>query len=353
MVSIGIVMGFLLGPRNGKERAKAMSEHPPYDVSVEMVTVHDKSSVITVAGSVEPIRRATPSARIMAKVLTAGFHDGQRVCANQVLVRLDTRDWAARQRQAVANQGAADTALEVAEANLRRMKSLVEAGAAPQTQLEAVQVAAAQARAATKTVGAALDEIDVNVSYAVVASPFDGVVVQKMTEAGNIVGPGQPLFIVEDDSRLRVIAPIGAEDARGLTQNQALRVMVGGTPCQGVVEGIMPSGDSRAPGLRLQLLVDNPDRHMKPGSIAIIEIPGRGPVTPILSIPSRSVIARGSLTGAYVVGEDKIAKLRWLVLGENKNDHIEVLSGLREKDQVVLNPGPDLVDGQVVRERPQ
>jgi multidrug efflux pump subunit AcrA (membrane-fusion protein) len=93
----------------------------------------------------------------MAKVLTADFHEGQRVEANHMLVRLDTRDLVAKHKQATAGESAANAALEVAETNLRRMRSLVDAGAASQTQFEAVEVATAQARAASKTARAAID----------------------------------------------------------------------------------------------------------------------------------------------------------------------------------------------------
>jgi len=285
----------------------------------------------------------------MAKVLTANFHEGQRVEANQMLVRLDTRDLVAKHKQASAGESAANAALEVAESNLRRMRSLVDAGAASQTQFEAVEVATAQARAASKTARAAIDEVEVNVSYASVPTPFAGVVVQKMTEAGNIVGPGQPLFVVEDDSRLRIVAPIGTDDAINLVPNQPMQVRFGEEVCHGVLEGVMPSGDPRAPGLRAQVLIDNPDRRHQPGAIAVVEIPRSGAQTPVISLPKEAIIERGQLTGTFVVGADSIARLRWLVLGDTKNGLVMVLSGLHEGDRVVLSPPLELADGRLVK----
>ena len=348
MIIIGMALGLKAHHSSDKRPLVA-----PSDVITNFVEIDNNLPLVTLAGVAEPIRRATPSARIMAKVISAQFQDGQRVKANQILVRLDTRDLSAKHKQASAGEGAATTALEVAEANLRRMRSLVEAGAASQTQLEAVEVVTAQARAATKTARAAIDEVDVNVSYASVASPFDGIVVQKMTEAGNIVGPGQPLFIVEDDSRLRIIASVGMEDASRLASNQSVRVKFGQETCTGVVESVISSGDTRAPGLRVQVLVDNPKRHYRAGTLAVVEIPGQGATAKNITIPKDAVVERGHLTGVFVVGEDHTAKLRWLILGDRKGDRVSVLSGLGEKDRVIVNPSPNLYDGQVVQEHNQ
>ena len=80
----------------------------------------------------------------------------------------------------------------------------------------------------------------------------------------------------------------------------------------------MPSGDPRAPGLRAQVLIDNPDRRHQPGAIAVVEIPRSGAQTPVISLPKEAIIERGQLTGTFVVGADSIARLRWLVLGDTK-----------------------------------
>lgn len=351
LVAVSILGGVLWA--FGVRHSDAPKKPELHSRDVHMITVQDSivGSQVTLAGTTEPIRRATPSARIMAKVLTAAFQEGERVEANRVLVRLDTRDLTARRRQASAGEEAASTGLDVAEANLRRMRSLVEAGAAPKAQLEAVEVATAQAQAATKTARAAIDEVDTNVSYASVASPFAGVIVQKMTEPGNIVGPGQPLFVVEDDSRLRIVAAIGSEEAARLAPKQPVRVRFGGEVREGVLEGVMSSGDPRAPGLRVQVLIGNADRRIRPGTFALVEIPSSGAKIPVVLIPRAAVIERGQLTGVFVADSDSVARLRWLVLGEAEGDFVKVLSGLRTGDRVILSPGADMQDGQPVRER--
>lgn len=354
---VGIVVPIFSAGMLGCGRQQAVTAGnpalPPRAVRTVAVESRQAASTLTLAGTAEPIRRATPSARIMAKVLYVRFQEGQRVEANQALICLDTRDLAARRRMATASEEAAATALDVAEINMRRMTSLLAAGAASRTQLEAAEVAAAQAQAATRTAHATIDEVDTNVSYASVASPFAGVIVQKLTEPGNIVGPGQPLFVVEDDSRLRVVAAIGSQDAARLVPGQQMRVRFGLEVRDGVLEGVISSGDPRAPGLRVQVLVDNPDRRMRPGTLAIVEIPGPGQDNTVMLIPKAGVVERGQLTGVFVAGLDGVVRLRWVVLGQPEGDRVRVVTGLQSGDRVVLAPGPDLKDGLSIKESAQ
>jgi RND family efflux transporter MFP subunit len=290
----------------------------------------------------------------MARVIEVNVREGDRVASERVLARLDIRDLQARRRQAQANLDMANTALEVAQTNLERMQELHELKVVPLATLESVEVAFAQANSATATAKAMLDELDVNLSYAVVRAPSAGVVVRKMTEVGNLAAPGQPLFIIEDDSRLRVIASLGTDLAAGLRAGQSLPVQIGGETVQGMIEGIMPSGDTYAPGLRVQLLVDNPRRRYRPGTLAVVRVSLAQPDVPKIVLPKNALVERGQLTGVFVVEKDATAQLRWLVVEESQGDTVSVLSGLREGDRVILSPNlADVTDGRRVEERVQ
>lgn len=345
---------FALSGCNGESPAVKTADDVgdmPHKVRAVTVKAERIPRVVTLSGFTEPIARTSPAARTMAKVISVHVGEGERVTTGRVLARLDTRDLEARRRQAKANLEAAETALAVARTNLERMEDLHKLGILPLAKLESVEVAFAQANTAKASAAAMLDELDVNLSYAVVRAPFNGTVVRKMTEAGNLVAPGQPLFVVEDDSRLRVIAPLGADLATGLEAGQRLILEVGGETTQGVIEGIMPSGDTTAPGLRVQLIVENRGHRLRAGNLAAVHIPSPDYTTPRIALPLNAVVSRGQLTGAYVVESDNRARLRWLSLGESQGDTVEVLSGLRQGERVVLSPSClGLIDGQRVEE---
>jgi RND family efflux transporter MFP subunit len=322
-------------PTNARESVDIKA---PIRVNTLAVQVDKTKRMVTLSGFTEPIHRATPSARIMAKIIDARFQEGDRVEGDRVLIHLDTRDLLARKRQAMASLETACTTLEVSRLNLSRMRSLHASQTVSLHQLETSEVAASQAEAARAAAKAAVEDLDVSLSYSQARAPFPGIIVRKMVEVGNMISPGQPLFIIEDDSSLRVIAPVGTDLAAGIKPRDMLTVRIAGQKVTGTVEGIMSSGNTEAPGQRMQLLIDNRDRHFRAGTLAVVEVPSVGSEIKGIYVPKAALIEIGQLKGAYVAGKDKTAQLHWLILGEDRGDTVNVLSGLHDGERVILSP---------------
>lgn len=332
-------------------QASKLPGNNPVRVKTCAVQVEGSARAVTLSGFTEPIHRASPSARIMAKVVQASFLEGDRVEAGRVLISLDTRDLLARKRQAEAACETTTSALKVARLNRERMRNLQKSGTVSNSQLESAEVACSQANAAAEGARSGLEELEVNLSYAVARAPFSGVIVRKMVERGNMVVPGQPLFIIEDDSKLRVIAPLGADLAAGIEPGRNLWLRIGGEKVKGTIEGIIPSGSTEAPGLRIQLIIDNNRRAFRPGTLALVEVPLSATDDRTITIPRETLIEKGRLSGVYVVGKDNTARLHWLVLGGENDGQVNVLSGLKEGDRVILNPeGAGIRDGKPIEE---
>jgi len=163
------------------------------------------------------------------------------------------------------------------------------------------------------------------------------------------VAPGQPLFIIQDNSRIRIIAPVGTDLAASLKAGEKIAASIRNEKVEGIIEGIISSGDVRAPGLRLQILVDNPGYRYQTGVLAIVKVPLGIKEEKRLTIPRDTLVKSGQLSGVYVAGDDKIAHLRWLTISEDKDGSINVLTGLNEGERVILSPGKTGVgDGQVI-----
>jgi multidrug efflux pump subunit AcrA (membrane-fusion protein) len=71
-------------------------------------------------------------------------------------------------------------------------------------------------------------------------------------------------------------------------------------------------------------------------------------VTQTILVPSTAAVERGELTSLFVVGEDRIARLRWVKLGRRFDKHVEILSGIHEGERV-LTDGSQGVDGAAVQ----
>lgn len=346
---LGVAMSLAIvacgGDRGETER---MAEGPSMPVRTAEVVESTAPATMEVAGVVEPIRRATPAGRLMGTVTAALFQEGDRVAAGEQLVRIDIQDLAARRGQILAQAREAARALDDAETNLARMRALMAERAIARVQLEQAETAVVRARAAVDTANAALRELEANAAYGTIEAPFSGVIVRKMVEVGNIAAPGQPLFVLEDLSRVRIVATVGEDLARQLRRGDRVRVEigVGATQTTGVVEAVVPSGDLAAPGLRINVLVDNPTLALRSGMTATVQVPAAGAVPAALYVPADAVIRRGQMTGVFVASGG-VARLRWVSLGEAEGSLIRVLSGLRDGELVVAGPEREqLHDGQ-------
>lgn len=336
--------------------SEAPAAHPlvppraPCRVQALTVGAPAKRQTVAVAGIAVPLRQSTPAVALLARVLEADLVEGSRVEAGQVLVRLDVRDLGGRQRVTRAGGQAARRALAVATEHLRRTRVLFEQGALVRPQLEAAELAVAQAEAAAQSVSASDDELGRAVDSATIRAPFAGQVVRKLTEVGNLAAPGQPLFVLEDDHQLRVVAPIGAPLGGHLTPGSSVEVEAAGERLTGTVESVLPSGDPRAPGLRAQVLIDNAEHRFRAGTVMVLQVPvgeeEPGPVT----VPRSALVHRGRLEGVYVVAAGT-AERRWLALGSSPGESVEVLSGLKAGERVIDRADEACVaDGRRVEE---
>lgn len=307
-------------------------------------------STTAATGVVEPIRRATPAGRLMGTVTAAPFQEGDRVGAGQVLVRIDVQDLAARRAQVLAQAREAQTVLDDAETHLARMRALSAEGAIARVQLEQAETGVVRARAAVETAGAGLRELEANAAYGTIEAPFSGVIVRKMVEVGNLAAPGQPLFVLEDLSRVRVVAGVGEEAASRLRKGERVSVEIagGGLRATGGVEAVLSSGDPSARGFRIHVLLDNPGLALQSGMTATVRVPAgsAGEASPALFVPDDAVVRRGQMTGVFVV-DGGVARLRWIRPGEVEEGRLRVLSGLRPGERVVVGPERErLQDGQ-------
>ena len=257
---------------------------------------------VTVPATVAARQSATIAARIPAAIRELPRREGERVAAGAVVARLD--DAALR-----AGLSAAETDLRIAETDLARMQGLAKSGAATAREVETALVRAAAARAA-------LSAVRENLSYAVLRSPFAGVVAARRAEVGDVVSPGQPLIVIEGSGGLELRATLGAEASQGLRPGDEIEARVDGIaqPLRARVTALSPAGDPSTH--RFELRADLPAAEgLRSGLFARLALPspaGRaGEET--LTVPAAAVFQRGGLTGVFVVDESGgagVARLR-------------------------------------------
>lgn len=332
------------------EPARAPAAPPPsVTAPVAQAAEIELPDAADTTGTVEPLRRAQPGTKIMGRVERVHVREGDRVRAGQALATLDSRDLAAAVGQARAAVKMAEAQLENAAAMHRRMTALEAKGSATAKNLEDATAGFRTATAGLEQAQANQRAAEVMAGYAEIRSPIAGVVTAKRIESGDMAGPGQPLFTVEDTSRVKITVRVPESRVVGLAKGApaTVRIDVLDQDRDATIERVLPVGDPLSRTFEVQLLLDNPDGRIQSGMFARARF-GGGVTRRTIAVPRTAIVARGELQGVFVVAGDGVARLRWLRLGRAAGDHVEVLSGLAAGESFVTLPPATLADGTPV-----
>jgi RND family efflux transporter MFP subunit len=369
---VALVAGLALTACSGARTSPAI-EAAPVPVTTATVATSDIADTFEAGGVVQARTTATIMARILAPVREVRASPGDRVRAGQVLIVLDGSDLAANARSAraaavsadqnvaaaAAEKQSADAALALTRATHDRVAGLNAKRSATAQELDDATAAlrAAEARAAgaaaraqgavsgVESARAASDAASTIESFARITAPFDGVVTEKMVEAGNMAAPGTQLMRVEDtrgfrldvrvdESRIGQVSPGATVPVTIDSGADAATTTVSGT----VVEiGRAVDADARAFLVKIAL----PDsRALRSGMFGRAHFGARP--RRALTVPAGALVHRGQMTSVFVV-EKGIARVRLV----NVNG-TEVLAGLSEGDVVIVAAPPAVTDGRRV-----
>jgi RND family efflux transporter MFP subunit len=204
----------------------------------------------------------------------------------------------------------------------------------------------AQAKIAQSKAAAAIAQS--NLSYATIVAPYDGVVVERDADPGQMAGPGIPLLRIQGGHlRLDVSVPESAVSHVFVGNSVPVTVDPLGTkqyPAK--ILSISPQGDSSSHTFQVKALLP-PLPGLHEGMFGRASI--RTDTTNAMIIPGSCVVNREGLTYVYVV-ENGAAQLRLVSLGQNIGSNIAVLSGVQIGDEVATSHVARLTDGAPVSE---
>ena len=287
----------------------------------------------------------------MGNVKEVMVEEGDRVRRGQALLRLDMRDLSSRIEQSEAMLVAAKSQQENAEAYYNRIKNLYEDKSATKQALDNAtaqyESAGAQARAAESRI----EEARSNLEYSIISAPFSGYVTSRSVDRGDMASPGIPLIVVEQQDSMKIVATLNEQDlAKVAVGDEALieTNQPGVSPRKAVVEAVVPSADPRTRSFRVKLVLENRDGALKSGMFARVLF--KTGESPMVSVPREAVVRRGQLTGLYILDENGYTRLRWIRLGRESAEMLEVLSGLEADEKVVVAGDRLIFEGMKVQE---
>ena len=353
-VFTGIAIATLLvsGSACRRDMEPVESAAPPATVRAETRVARLDAVTLTseATGSIEPRVRVAPGTKILGRVERVRVEVGEHVERGRVLAVLEQRDLAAAVQQSRAAVTMAEAELQKDEAQYRRLQELHRRGSVTDKNLEDATAGYRVSQAALEQARANLLAAEITFDYAEIRSPIAGFVTAKLVEAGDMARPGEPMFVLEDLSRVKVVVTVPESEVVGLEKGAqaSITVDVLGTEHTAMAKSINPSGDPRSRTFQVQFMLDNPEGAMKSGMFARASFQ-RG-IRDGLFVPAEAVVHRGALQGLFVLDDRDRGRLRWIRTGKTIDDGIEVLSGLSPGERYVVSPPLGFLDGAQVQE---
>lgn len=333
-----LLLGFGAGCHREAAEGGAASGRslPTAEVRAVVVSAGKRWSVEEVVGTVRARKRSVVEAKVSGRIASMAAVPGRSVKAGELLLELDAQEIAARIEQARA-------VLEQAEREWVRFESLFKQEAVTRAEFDAVE-------ARRRVAKAAVSEAETLGGYTRVTAPFDGVVVRKLAEVGDLAGPGRGLLEIEDPASVRLEADVPLQLVDRVKLGDRLEVTVVGATERGMkaeISEIEPTADAASRTFRMKLDLP-PDSGARAGAFGRVAVPVAE--SDVLRVPAGAVRVRGQMEMVFVVGEG-VARLRLVKTGKVGEGEVEVVSGLDPGERVVVEGPATLMDGQPVAVR--
>ncbi|MDH5824671.1 efflux RND transporter periplasmic adaptor subunit [Luteimonas sp. RD2P54] len=333
----------------------------PARVEVAVVEPAGFGERFVLTGTLTAERHAQLSPRVDGLVARVHVDAGDRVETGQALVELDP----AVGRQALARARAQVTQAEAAAREAERLfaeaRRLSEGQYIAASQVDARESELGLARAALQSARAGAREQAELVERHVLPAPFDGVVAEKLTEAGEWVQRGTPVLSLVATDRVRLDLRVPQERFAQLDDDAEVRVYadtLGDEPLPARIGARVPVTDPAARTFLLRLLVEQPGGRLLPGASARAEIdlPADAPALAV----SRDALLRQPDGGhsLFVVeagagGDDAgaagpVVRQRSVRVLRERGDLVAVSGDLQPGERVVVRGNEALEDGQPV-----
>ena len=311
---------------------------------------------IILPGNVQPFITSPVYARTNGYLKKWYFDIGAHVKQGQLLAVIETPEVDQQLQQARSNLSTAQANLELAAITKARYQGLLKSNAVSQQDVDNAVGTYNANKAIVEADQAAVDQYAALVSFEKIYAPFDGVITARNTDIGDLINSGSnanaktDLFHIAQPGTLRVYVNVPEEYSRGIkvamTADLALAEFPGRT-FQGKLVRTADAINMTTRTLLIEIDVANPASTLLTGSYAEVHL--RVTTQPsTFIIPVNTLIFRSEGLRVGIV-KDGTVTLTAVTPGHDFGSQIEIVSGLKPDDQVVVNPPDSIVTGQQVQ----
>jgi RND family efflux transporter MFP subunit len=348
---VGLLVLLALGawPRVARS-ARVEAQHQqallPPKVVVAKAARGPLSTEVTLPGSVAPLQSTVVSSRSAGFVRKYTVDLGDRVKAGQVLAEIETPEVDEDVKRARARLDEAQKNEALSRTIAERAERLAKEGVSSQQVSEESKSRSNSARASVDSAQAELDRLSALRGFARAIAPFDGVVTRRSVEVGTLVTAGvTPLFELAEVATLKVTVEVPQSSAPFVKEGTTAQVFLPAAPQKiwpATVRRTAKALDAASRSLRVELLMQN-DGGLLSGSYVQVRFKLERPEAPLL-IPAAALAVRADGLKVWVAKDGEVAP-RPILLGRDLGKELEVVQGLSEGEQVVLNPTDALEAG--------
>lgn len=358
----GLFLLLLLGCGQKEQAPPAM---PPVAVGVQPVIQREVPVFQEWIATTDGVVNATIRAQVQGYLVSRNYTEGDLVKKGDVLFQIDPRPFEATLAEAQAMLARRKSQLTAAEAQLRRMRPLRAADAVSQKDLDDAVSAAESARADVSAAEAEVRKAELNLSFATIQAPIDGIAGLAAAQVGDLVGPTatSELTTVSQVNPIRVLFPISEREYLMAVKNGSEN---GDEPRAMDLELILADDsvwshpgkfsvadrqiDPSTGTLTVAALFPNSERTLRPGQYAKVRARLRT-IPDALLVPQRAVTEMQGTFRIAVVGSDNVVDVRNVTMGNRIDDLWVVEEGISAGERVVVEGVQKVRSGMTVTPR--
>lgn len=362
----------------GCEKKAVSSPAPaPPTVTVARPMVRQVMDYDEYTGRFQAIEAVDVRARVKGYLVSIGFNAGDEVKKGQMLFQIDPRPFEAAVKTAEGQLDVVKAQRVKADADVKRYKDLVPKGAATAQDLDKAIGELGEAEAGIRAAEAELERARLDLDYAKVTAPIDGMASRPLLTVGNLIGAvgtgEQLLTTILSVDPIHIYFDVDQRAAQQYRQ-RALQRRVGGTepktvremniafqfglaseegfPHRGVLDFIDNEVDSATGTITVRGEVANPTRLFRPGYFARVRVPMGEEYRAVL-VADRAIGTQQGQKYVLVVDERNTVVFRPVKLGALQSDGLRVVtSGLGADERIVVNGIQRARPGSVVNPQP-
>lgn len=336
---------------------------------------------LTATGYVVAQRQASVASKGTGRLTSVQVDVGDQVTKGQVLATIEEADVKAKLLQAQARLEVAEAALanarpELREATLhyRRIKALSDKGLVILEELDVAEArmrrsraAVRSSRSAVKLAQAEIQAVEIEVENTMIRAPFDGTVIEKFAEVGEMVAPMAgasnsrgSVAAIADLRTLQVEAAVSESFLNSVGIDQQVQISLDAVPghvYHGSVSQIVPTADRTKAAIPVNIRFDDLDERVFPDMSATVTFlkesspSSAEELSPdTLGVSPDAIVTRNGQTIVLLVVNNVVSEIP-VEIGSPLNGFIPVRGEVIEGDTVIANPPEDLVEGSIIQER--